>query len=677
MSQREAQKLPAVWNLPFGRSPSFTGRVEELDRLRQVFRGAGPGATFQALHGLGGIGKTQLAVEYAYRFAADYDAVWWVRAEEPATLSADFADLALALRLPGRNEADQRVSIEAVRQWLARNGRWLVVFDSVREPRDVAPYLTPAGSGHVLVTSRHASWRGVAMPLWVRGLKRGDAVALLLSRSGSGDHAHGADAAPALALAEALGDLPLALAQAGAYVEETGTTLAAYLELFRARQQALLRRGAEGETAPTVATTWDIAFRDVQSRSPAAAELLALCAFLAPDDIPRDGLREGGSRCPPALMAALRDPFALDDAVAALRRYSLIDVQEEGLGVHRLVQAVVRERLPEDERQAWAERAVWLVNQVFPTDLDDPGVWSTCKRWLPHVLVVSERAAEVGLADETMAQLFTRAAKYNRMSGALTEARQLYQRAIGFALPIYGREHHELAALYRGLALTLVIGDFGDSSEPRQFAERALEIDLARLGPESETVARDHNCLVRVFRRLGDLKAASAHLERALDIYEKIYGEDHPKLISMLNDQGFLLRELKDLERARPLLERALKIGESAYGVDDADVATFHSNLATILDELGDFASARQHAVRALEIGEKRYGPDHYVVAIRRNNLGILLRSMRDLEGARDQFERALKIGRTALPPGHHRTAKFENNLKKVVDEIARGARRK
>lgn len=677
MSQREALKLPVVWNVPFGRNPSFTGRVDELERLRLVFHGAGPGATFQALHGLGGIGKTQLAAEYAYRFAADYDVVWWVRAEEPVTLAADFADLALTLRLPGRNEGDQRVSIEAVRQWLARNGRWLVIFDSVREPKEVAPYLTPSGAGHVLVTSRHASWSGVARPLSLRGLKRGDAVDLLLSRSGARDRAHDTQDAPARVLAEALGDLPLALAQAGAYVEETGTTIAAYLELFRLRQQVLLRRGAEGESAPTVATTWDIAFRDVQGRSPAAAELLALCAFLAPDDIPRDGLREGGGRCPPALVAALRDPLALDDAVAALRRYSLIEVQEQGLGVHRLVQAMVRERLSEDERRAWAGRAVWLVNQVFPNDLEDLGTWSTCKRWLPHVLVVSERAAEAGVQDESMAQLSERAAKYNRLSGALTEARQLYQRAIGLATRVYGRDHPELATIFRGLALTMVIGEFGEAEEARGFAERALEIDVQSSGPDNLVVARDHNCLVRVFRRLGDIKAASEHLERALDIYEKIYGEDDPKLIHMLNDQGFLKRELKELPGARLLLERALEIGEKHYGVDHADVATYHSNLATVLDELGDFASARKHAVRALEIGEKRYGPDHYVVAIRRNNLGFLLRSMGDLEGARDEFERALEIGRAALPPGHRRTQQFERNLKRVLDDLAgRGPRR-
>jgi tetratricopeptide (TPR) repeat protein len=685
VSQREAHKLPLVWNVPFGRSPSFTGRVDELDKLRQVFRGAGPGSIFQALHGLGGIGKTQLAVEYAYRFSSDYDAVWWVRAEEPATLAADFADLAAALRLPGRNEGDQRLSIDAVRQWLAGNGRWLMIFDSAREPKEVAPYLTSAGSGHVLVTSRHASWRGVAMPLPLRGLKRRDAASLLLSRSGTDDRSQdSADAeealeaqeAPALALAEALGDLPLALAQAGAYIEETGTTIAAYLELFRARQEALLRRGAAGASAPTVATTWDIAFRDVQAHAPAAAELLALCAFLAPDDIPREGLREGADRCPPALVAALKDPLALDDAVAALRRYSLVDAQEEGLGVHRLVQAVVRERLPDDERRAWAERAVWLVNQVFPSDIDDPGVWSTCKRWLPHALAVSEHAAAARVAEETVEQLCHRAAKYNRMSGALVEARQLYQRAIALALPLYGREHAEIASLYRGLALTLVIGEFGDPDDAAGFARRALEIDLALFGPDDETVARDHNCLVRVFRRLGDLKAASAHLELAIDIFEQVYGPVYPNLISMLNDQGFLLRELKDLKGARPLLERALELGEKTHGVDHPDVATYHSNLATVLEELGDLASARKHAVRALEIGEKRYGPDHYVVAIRRNNLGFILRSLGDLEGARDQFARALEIGRVALPPGHRRTQRFESNLRAVLAEIAKRDRR-
>jgi tetratricopeptide (TPR) repeat protein len=666
VSQDKAQALPGVRNVALAPTPDFTGRIDELDKLRQLFDAKVTGTAIVAIHGLGGVGKTQLALRYAKSYAADYDVIWWLRAEQPATLAADFADLASALRLQGRGEPDQRAAIEAVKQWLARNARWILVFDSVRDPRDLDPYLVPGAPGQVLITSRHAAWVGIPR-LHLRELRREDAVRLLLSRSGVRDRMRQDQTRAADQLAEALGDLPLALAQAAAFMEEHAIGVEQYLGLFRERRQELMRRGAASETAPTVATTWDIAFRELSARAPAAAELLALCAFLAPDDIPRAALRDGDGSCPPALAAALRDPIALGDAIAALRRYSLIDVQDDALSVHRLVQAAVRERLSDEERRAWAERAAWLVDQIFPTDIDDPAVWATCKRWLPHARTVAEHASAAGVARPFIEQLYARAAKFRRLSGAFPEAEELYKRAIKLA----GDDENKLAGLYRGLALTLVLGGLGDPKEARRLAERALAIDLARFGPDDEVVARDHRCLIQVCRVLGDRAAVSAHLERVIAINEKLYGPDDPSLIALLNDRGFLLREEHKLAEARAMLERALAIGEAARGPDDPFVAAIHDNLAGVLDEQRDFPGARRHAERSVAIGEKIYGPDHYAVAIRRNNLGVLLKSMGDLEGARAELERAVQIGRRALPPGHRRLAKFENNLAVINAEIA------
>lgn len=660
--------LPSVRNVALAPTPDFTGRVDELDKLRQLFDARATGTAIVAIHGLGGVGKTQLALRYARSCAADYDVVWWLRAEQPATLATDFADLAAELRLPGRGEPDQRAAIEAVKHWLARSARWLLVFDSVHEPRDLDPYLVPGAPGQVLITSRHASWPGIAK-LHLRELRREDSVSLLLSRSGVRDRTTKDHTAAAGSLAEALGDLPLALAQAAAFMEEHAIGVDEYLALFRERQEELMRRGAESGTAPTVATTWDIAFRQLSARAPAAAEMLALCAFLAPDDIPRDGLREGDRVCPPALAAALRDPIALGDQVAALRRYSLIDAQDDALVVHRLVQSVVRERLSDDERRAWAERAVWLVSQAFPQDLEDPAVWPKCKRWLPHARVVAERAGAAGVAQEAIEGLYHRAAKYSRYAGAFAEARELFHRAIALAVPIGGAESHEVGTLYRGLARTLERE--GSFAEARRLAEGALAIHIASVGPEHESVARDHHCLMTICRQLGEGAEVDRHLLRMIAIYEKIYGEDAPQLIVLLNDRGFILRERGDLEGARELLERALRIGEATLGRDDPDVATFHSNLATVLEQQGDFEGARRHAERALEIGEKCYGPDHYAVAIRRNNLGVLLMSMGELASARAELERAVAIGRRVFPAGHRRLARFESNLKRVESELS------
>src|SRR5262249_32461562 len=210
-----------------GRNHNFTGRADDLERLHQSFVRRMPHTPIQAIHGLGGIGKTQLALEYAYRFASEYDVVWWLRAEEPTTLAAAITDLAIALRLPGRDEPDRRAAVTAVKQWLGAHGRWLLVFDSAREPQDVTDCLPRDVGGHVLVTSRHAAWGLAALPLPLRPMLRSDSVALLLAPGSDPDQE-----APARELAAALGDLPLALAQARAYIDEAGTTVSEYLARF-------------------------------------------------------------------------------------------------------------------------------------------------------------------------------------------------------------------------------------------------------------------------------------------------------------------------------------------------------------------------------------------------------------------------------------------------------------
>jgi len=724
-SQMEAQHLPPVWNVPLAQNLNFTGRADELDRLRQSFTRRAPKTPIQAIHGLGGIGKTQLALAYAYRFAAQYEVVWWLRADEPATLAADLADLAVELQLPGSVEPDQHAAVEAVRQRLGREGRWLLIFDSVRDPEDVIRYL-PGGMGHVLITSRHPNWSTLALPLPLRGLKRSESVDLLLAPQGAGADAKAAprNVVAARDLAAELGDLPLALAQAGAYIEETGISVAEYLTRFREHRAELMRRGGQGNDR-TVATTWSIAFRDAQQRSRAAGELLDLCAFLAPDDIPRNALALGVAGFPPALAEAVADPFALDEAVKALRRYSLIEVHDDALSVHRLVQAAVRDRLDEGERRAWAERAVAFVSNVFPEAPDDPEQRSACRRWLPHARAALMNARAAAVPPGEPAELLLRhAARYQHDFGFDNHAREMLDHALVIAEAIHGPAHAHVAMVLTGLGPVLM--NNGDLEGAERASRRALKIDEANLGPRSfivatdannlaavlkecnaldearrlavralkidealgpsnlAAVARDANTLGIILREQEDLEGARRLFERAIAIDEQRKSDD---LAPRLNNLGLLLREMKELDEAQRLSERALAIGVARYGRDDPNVATFHSNLASVLHERsaplprGDerdelLGAARTHLERALEIGEHIYGEDHYVVAIRRNNLGLLLMDLGNLPEARDQLDRAVQIARRALGPEHRRVRKLQNNLEVIEKHLLLKARK-
>lgn len=699
MSRNKAQ--PGISNVPLVPTADFTGRREELDKLRQLFDARLTGTAIVVVHGLGGVGKTQIALRYARTFAAEYDVIWWLRGEQPATLASDFADLATRLRLPGRVETDQRLAVEAVKHWLARNARWLLVFDSVREPRDIEPYLVPGAPGQLLITSRHAGWIGMAR-LHVREMRRDESINLLLARSGIRDRSQRDQTAAAGTLAEALGDLPLALAQAAAFMVEHAIDFEQYLALFRERWQELMARGAAGD-APTVATTWDIAFRELRVRAPAAAELLMLCAFLAPDDIPRDGLREGAGECPPALRAALNDPLSLGEQIAALRRYSLIDAYDDTFSVHRLVQSVVRDRLGPEERVSWITRAAKLLHQIFPQDLDDAATWYKGKRWIPHASVVAERAALAHVALEEIEALYHNAASFCRLNGAFAESRELYRRAIALIIQLHGPQDHELGNLYRGLARTLE-REGGDLAEARRLAQSALDIHLAGVGAVHQSIMRDHHTLLAICRAQGDRAAVEHHLDQLTTIGTQLYGAGDHRLIPYLNERAFILRDRGNLVEARRLLEQSLESGERHLGPEHPDVATLHSNLASVLEILAveefhrlnaeglrtkDPAAAmsraeevqkslveisdraRYHAERAVEIGEKVYGPEHYAVAMRRNNLGILLQSIGDLEGAKEQIVRALAIGRRVLPAGHKRLTTFEKNLRRVEAALA------
>ena len=648
--------LPPIWNLQNLRNPNFTGRDSLLESLHEVLTS---GRQTAVTAGLGGVGKTQLATEYAYGYASDYEAVWWVRSEEAASLAADYAALAGELGLPEKDAAEQSVAVEAVRRWLEQNRGWLLVLDNVPGPAEVRDYIPRGETGHVLITSRNQAWGNVATPLPVEVFERPESVEFLLRRTGETDEK------TANALAEALGDLPLALEQAAAYVEETGRPLAGYLQMFTQHQSQLLDRHQESMEYPrSVATVFEISCQAVREASPEAADLLGLIAFLAPDDIPRSLLTEGVEHLPGPLKATVSDSLAMDGALSALRRYSLVEVTGESLAVHRLVQAVARDFLNEDEKKASAEAAVGLINAAFPYEENVVETWAGSARLLPHALATAGHAEtfEVGL--EATARLLNQVGLYQDIRAEFSEAKTVLERAVRMAEAAYGPDHPTVATGVNNLGG--VLQALGDLEGARTHYQRALAIDEGAYGPDHPDVAVDVNNLGMVLRDLGDLEGARAHFQRALAIDEGAYGPDHPTVAIRVNNLGLVLRDLGDLEGARAHLERALAIGEATYGPDHPTVATGVNNLGGVLQAMGDLEGARAHLERALAINEAAYGPDHPNVAIRVNNLGGVLRDMGDFEGARAHYQRALRIFQQFLGDDHPNTVTVRNHLRSL-----------
>jgi tetratricopeptide (TPR) repeat protein len=614
--------LPPIWNVPHRQNPNFTGREELLEALREsLAAGQATALTQAALHGLGGVGKTQLALEYAFRHfrdKQDYDIVWWLRAEDPLALAGDYAALAAELDLPEKGAAEQEDQVAAVRRWLSQHDRWLLIFDNAGKPEDLMSYLPQGGGGQVLITSRYAAWRGTARPLDVRVWHRGESVAFILKRTGQQDEA------AAVELAQELGDLPLALEQAGAYIDGCRCSISHYLELFRTRRQEILKKGKISPDYPeTVATTWEISFRKLQEEAPAAAALLNLCAFLAPDDIPREILEKGAAHLPQDLAAAVKDPLAWDEALAALRRYSLLEVGEDSLAVHRLVQAVVRDRLDEEGQKQWAGAAVETVNAALSADVDtNVKIWPWYSRLLPHALAAAAYGETFEIALPAAGRLLNQAGFYLGIRAEFEAAKNCYAHALAIMEHIKGPNHPHVAITANNLGR--VLKDLGDLAGARAHYERALAIDEAAYGPNDPDVAIDVNNLGRLLKDLGDLAGARAHFERALAIWERVHGPNHPLVATAVNNLGLVLQELGDLEGAKEHFERSLAIDEAAYGPNHPDVAIDVNNLGGVLKNLGDLEGARSHLERALAILRQFLGEDHPHTRLVRENLESL-----------------------------------------------------
>ena len=563
-----------IWNIPHQLNPNFTGRKDLLLNLNNALASGEYAALTQVIHGLGGVGKTQIAVQYAYTHANDYSAIWWVRAEDAQTRAEDYAALAVQLNLPEKNAREQSATIEAVRRWLEQNDNWLLIFDNAEDEKDIFIYLPRRSAnkaGHVIITSRNPSWRSIARPLSVEVMERNESIELLQSRTGIKDETS------AFALAEALGDLPLALEQAGAYIDASGSSFEDYLELFKTHKQNMFKNTASPlDYKDTVATTWDISFEKVRNGSPAAAQLLNLCAYLATDDIPLDLIRGGAQYLPDPLANTVADTLSFNQAKTMLRRYSLAEVADDALSIHRLVQAVTQDKLDEENQNIWCDAALRLVANSFPNDSGDVRTWPECSRLLPHALIVNRHIASLNITPEDTGMLLNQVGIFLKEKAEFTEAKEMF--------------------------------------------ERALRIDEKVFGPNHPTVATRVNNLGGILESLGDLKGAKEHYERVLRIDEVAYGPEHPKVATGINNMGGVLELLGNLNDAKEHYERALRIDEAAYGSEHPKVAPFVNNLGGILESLGDLKGAKEHYERALQIVTKCLGEDHpNTVAVKEN----------------------------------------------------------
>ncbi|WP_297649825.1 BTAD domain-containing putative transcriptional regulator [Pseudonocardia sp.] len=667
------------------RNRSFVGRDALLARVQAALDDDERRPRAVALTGLAGIGKTELALELAHRRLRESRVAWWIAAEDPVGTAAGLGDLAVALGIaPFERGEDTRAALWAE---LDRTPGWIIVFDNADDPAQLEPFLPAARHGDVVITSRNPAWRRIAHPLPVTPLARPESVAYVAARTG------GDDCAEAAELAELLGDLPLALEQASAYIEQTGMSLPDYVRLFRERRASLLLRDTSA-SGPTVATTWGLAFDRLRGRSSRATEMLETLAFLSPDAIDVGMLRPLAG-----------DELDLHDVLAELMRLSLVDREAGVLRIHRLVQDVVRARLPESMRRLRLAGAAAMC--LAQTDTDGVGHEGIDA----HLICLAAHAETLDSVPRGLVEALDALAR-RYAERALYPAAEHVLRA---ALRLHGGTGDPLGRGELTCRLGEVLDAAGHLAPALVLHREAVRILSAVASPDSVVLAHAYNRLGHVLNCADDAGAAIDAHERALRVLRGAGRED--LVAPVLVDLGYTLWGAGRLDAAgeafrsgRVLLERegkrehrdwahataglgmveqdagrvveAIELQRTAIAAFTLACGPDHPDTAQALDKLGyalrlqgrstEAVDAHHRAVRLLE---RVLGVDDSRVGMALTNLGLAYADAGRLDQAVEVQTRARSVLRSALGPAHGSTVLAARRLSLALAECGQTTR--
>jgi tetratricopeptide (TPR) repeat protein len=641
-----------IWNIPYQRNLLFTGREDVLKKLSQALRTGKTAALAQpqAISGLGGIGKTQTAVEYAYRYKDDYKAMLWVKAETEGSINSDFVTIASLLDLPEKQEQDQHKIVEAVKRWFQEHTEWLLILDNADDISMVQGFIPLGRKGHILLTTRaHATGR-VAQRIEVEKMEPDEGALFLLHRATIIDPdapletASRTDQDIAREIVNVMDGLPLALEQAGAYIEETECGLQGYLRLYQTQGVRLLKE--HGEFVPDhpepVATTWSLSFEKVEQANAAAAEFLRFCAFLAPDAIPEELFTESAAELGSILELVASDLNMLNAAIRELLKYSLVhrDPEIQTLSIHRLVQEVLKDAMSKEVQREWAGRAVRAVSRAFPAvEFEN---WDQCRRMLTHAQTCEDLITQWNMELPEASSLLFKTGSFLRVHGQYVKAEPLLQSALAISAKALNPENPDVATMLNGLVL--LYHDQGRYAEAEPLYQRALAIREQALGPVHPDTANTIAALAALYRKLGKYTEAEPLYQRALAVKEQTLGSNHPEIASFLNNMAQLYENLGKYIEAETLLQRALVINEQAFGSEHPFTATTLSHQADLYQAQGKYAEAEQLYQRSLKIFEETLPPDNPNIADILENFASLLRKMNRNEEAATMEERISAI---------------------------------
>jgi hypothetical protein len=635
MEQRptRSRMSPTVWGGVPPRNPNFTGRE---DLLRQLHERLEPGAMTavlpQALHGLGGVGKSQLAVEYAYRHREDFDIIWWVPAELTVQIQSSLAELGQRLEMGVSSEVNVAVGVvlDALKG-SARGGRqipsnWLLVFDNAEDPKNVLPYLPTGGPGRILVTSRNSQWLNLARPLEVDMFQRQESIELLQRRGPdlNDDEAN--------RLAAALGDLPLAIEQAAAWRAETGMPADEYIQLLKEKQVEMLDLPGPLDYQKSVAAAWNLSLDKLQASNPAALRMLQVCAFFAPEPIPRAMFANArGVSVTEDLDLALHDRLRLGEAIRDINRYALarIDHRINSIQMHRLVQAVLINQMSEDEQVTMRHGAHLLLAANDPLTPDDADLWPKYSQLYPHV--VASNAIEC--PDSAVRELVVNMAQFLHFWGEIRASREMSQQ-------IYDSWRHQLGAdnvdtLKIGRWLGFMLWVNGEFQHSADFNAALLDVHRDTLGDDHEDTLDAIGSVAGDRRAQGDFAGA---LELSRTIYERCverFGDNDPLTLNAAHNLGVSLRLSGLFAEAKELDEITYQRKVEVFGTDHPLSLLTQVGLTLDQRELGEYVEASTAHDDIVGRYQLVHGPSHPATLRAILHQAGMRRKAGDLDGAK------------------------------------------
>ena len=694
-----SESAKGFWNVPLRRNEFFSGRHELLITLHDHLKPAGDRQSpfVIGLTGLGGVGKTQVSAEFAYRFRNDYSAVIWLRADSEAGLYQSVLDATVGLGLHEAAAGDPKTVVAAFLRWLNDNSGWLLIFDSADHLDLLPPYLPVTGAGSVLVTTRARNLDavGTRCVLGLTELLPQESLSFLLNRTRRGDTSD-EELAAANEICSELGHLPLALEQAGAFIAAKASPFQAYLSSYRSRRLELLEqmKPSMGSYPASVATTWAINFDEITRESSASTDLLRATAFLSAAAIPLEFVVWGAEELSDAISTALagirEDPVALDELIEPVARYSLVrrDLDDETLSTHRLVQEVLRDGMTPDEHRLWIERIVRAVDKCFlmPTEFEH---WWFCERLVPHALVavqhcedeqlqtrspghllnrlgcylsdraryseadvLLERALEVrreslDAAHRYIAETLSNLGLVAERQGAYSRAERLHREALSI---VEGSGNEQEAAAENNLASALV--ELGKLAEAEQAFRRSIELKTVAAEREDVRIALTMAGLASLRATLGDLAEAGDLLREIIELKHQVLPSNHPVRALAMGNLAMVKLTLGETKEAERLLIECLKIRVAAYGKYHPEIGVTLSNLAVLFADEERFDEAEDACRYAIAILENTLGPRHPFLANAINNLGSLYLGQSRYSDAEEQLCKSIRIWEAVEDPG-------------------------